>query len=145
MTTIQIGVVGYGYWGPNLVRNYMETPDAQVLTVSDLEPDRLQLVKIRYPTIETTTRYEEIIANKSLDAIVIATPVSTHFEMALQALRAGKHVLVPSPTGLTPTWSRSRAWPKGSGCRSCGTPPISRHSDRPRWAARSSRRPWRPS
>jgi len=101
MTTIQIGVVGYGYWGPNMVRNYMETPGAQVLAVSDLGPERLQLVKIRYPTIETTTRYEEVIANKSLDAIVIATPVSTHFEMALQALRAGKHVLVEKPLTQT--------------------------------------------
>lgn len=101
MNTIQIGVVGYGYWGPNLVRNYMETPGAKVLTVSDLETERLKLVKIRYPTIETTTRYEEVIANKSIDAIVIATPVSTHFEMALQALRAGKHVLVEKPLAQT--------------------------------------------
>jgi predicted dehydrogenase len=92
-----VGVVGCGYWGPNLVRNFMETPSSQVIAVSDLRTERLDSLVRRYPTIEASNRYEDLLADPRIEAIVIATPVSSHFELAMQALRAGKHVLVEKP------------------------------------------------
>ena len=94
---IRIGVIGYGYWGPNLVRNFFETPDAQIVRVSDLRADRLATLATRYPTVQITPNYRELIEDPSIDAVAIATPVSTHYELALQALQAGKHVLVEKP------------------------------------------------
>jgi predicted dehydrogenase len=94
---IGIGIIGYGYWGPNLVRNFFETPDCRVVSVSDLSRDRLAKVGPRYPTVETTTDYREMLRDPRIDAVVIATPVSTHFELGMEALRAGKHVLIEKP------------------------------------------------
>jgi predicted dehydrogenase len=94
---IRVGVIGYGYWGPNLVRNFAETPGARVVAVSDLRPERLALVQDRYPTTIIHSDYHLVLADPQIDAIVIATPVSTHFELAMHALRAGKHVLVEKP------------------------------------------------
>ena len=94
---IQVGVVGYGYWGPNLVRNFMETPETSVLAVADLNQDRLSLVKRRYPSVEVTSEYRDILRNPLIDAVAIATPVSSHFPLTMEALRAGKHVLVEKP------------------------------------------------
>jgi predicted dehydrogenase len=98
---IGIGVIGYGYWGPNLVRNFAEVADATVVSVSDLNPKRLELVRSRYPTIETTTDLSDLLADPRIDAIAIATPISTHFDLALRVLRAGKHVLVEKPLATT--------------------------------------------
>jgi predicted dehydrogenase len=98
---IRIGVVGYGYWGPNLVRNFEEAPGAQVGAVCDLRPERLARVRARYPTVETTTDYQEILANPRIDAIAIATPVSSHFNLGIQALQTGRHVLVEKPLTAT--------------------------------------------
>jgi predicted dehydrogenase len=94
---IQIGVIGYGYWGPNLVRNFSEIAEAQVVAVSDLSEARLRLVKARYPAIETTTDHQVLLSNPDVDAIAIATPVSTHYDLALGALKAGKHVFLEKP------------------------------------------------
>ena len=94
---IRIGVIGYGYWGPNLVRNFFETPGMQVACVSDLRADRLALVHSRYPSIRTTQDFRELIEDPSIDAVAIATPVSTHYDLALRALQEGKHVLVEKP------------------------------------------------
>lgn len=94
---ISIGVIGYGYWGPNLVRNLLETPGARVAAVSDLRQDQLNLVSARYPGVKTTTNYRELLADPGIDAIVIVTPVSTHYKLALESLQAGKHVLVEKP------------------------------------------------
>jgi predicted dehydrogenase len=94
---IRIGVIGYGYWGPNLVRNFFEAKDAQVVRVSDLRADRLASLGSRYPTIQTTSNFHELIGDPSIDAVAIATPVSTHYELALRALQEGKHVLVEKP------------------------------------------------
>jgi predicted dehydrogenase len=94
---IKIGVIGYGYWGPNIVRNFMEIPGSSVVAVSDLRLSRLEDVKLRYPSIEVTTNYEEILNNSEIDAVAIVTPVSTHFEIAMKALKAGKHLLVEKP------------------------------------------------
>lgn len=94
---IGIGVVGYGYWGPNLVRNFSANPAARVVSVSDLDPGKLGTTKRLYPGVATTTRYEDLLSDSSIDAIAIATPVHTHYELAIAALRAGKHVLVEKP------------------------------------------------
>jgi predicted dehydrogenase len=98
---IGIGVIGYGYWGPNLVRNFSELSECRVVSVSDLRPERLAQVQARYPTIKTTNDAQELLKDSKIDAIVIATPVSTHFELAMQALHAGKHVLVEKPLTAT--------------------------------------------
>lgn len=94
---IRIGVIGYGYWGPNLVRNCFEAKEAQVACVSDLREDRLTLLNTRYPTVKTTRDSRDLIEDPSIDAVAIATPVSTHYELALRALQQGKHVLVEKP------------------------------------------------
>ncbi|OKH53121.1 oxidoreductase [Calothrix sp. HK-06] len=94
---INIGVIGYGYWGPNLVRNFSEIPGATVKTVSDFKPELLAKVQARYPKINLTTDCRDIFTDPNIDAVAIATPVSTHFDLALAALQAGKHVLVEKP------------------------------------------------
>ena len=94
---INIGVIGYGYWGPNLVRNFAEIPGAQVRTVSDFKPELLAKAQARYPSLKVTTDYRDILKDPQIDAVAIATPVSTHFGLALAALQAGKHVLVEKP------------------------------------------------
>lgn len=98
---IRIGVIGFGYWGPNLVRNFAETKGSRVTAVSDARPERLALAATRYPGIETTTNPQELIRNPNVDAVAIATPVSSHFPLALEALQAGKHVLVEKPLAST--------------------------------------------
>lgn len=94
---IKLGVIGYGYWGPNLVRNFSELADVQVVAVSDLSEARLRLVKARYPAIETTSDHQALLSNPEVDAVAIATPVSTHYDLALRALSAGKHVFLEKP------------------------------------------------
>ncbi len=94
---IRIGVIGYGYWGPNLVRNFAELANARVTMVADRRPERLAQVERRYPSVRTTTEAAELIAASDVDAVVIATPVEFHFELTMMALRAGKHVLVEKP------------------------------------------------
>lgn len=98
---VNIGVIGYGYWGPNLVRNFAETKDSKVTYVCDKKPDRLKLVQSRFPSTTVTQDFQELIHSPQVDAVVISTPVSTHFDLAVQALRAGKHVLVEKPMTST--------------------------------------------
>ena len=94
---IKIGVIGYGYWGPNLVRNFAETPGAKVAAVADFDTAKLALVQRRFPGCKATTDHRELLRDPEIDAIVIATPVRTHYALALEALRAGKHVWVEKP------------------------------------------------
>ena len=94
---IGVGVIGYGYWGPNLVRNFFETPGCRMVAVSDLDSQRLAKARRRYPTLDTTADFRELLRDSRIDAIAISTPVSTHFHLAIQALRMGKHVLVEKP------------------------------------------------
>jgi predicted dehydrogenase len=103
---LNVGVIGYGYWGPNLVRNFAEMQKCSVLAVSDFDPNRLDLAKRRFPQIYTTTNYEELLNDREIDAIVIATPVNTHFNLALAALQAGKHVWLEKP--MTETSEQGR-------------------------------------
>lgn len=94
---IKIGVIGYGYWGPNLVRSMFEAAETMVVAVSDKREERLNLVQSRYPSVQVTTDYRELLDNPEIDAIAIATPVHAHYELAMQALQSGKHVLVEKP------------------------------------------------
>ena len=98
---VRIGVIGYGYWGPNLVRNFAEAPSTEVVAVSDVRPERLELVRRRYPALKVTRNHRDLMEDEEIDAIAISTPVSTHFELALEALEAGKHVLVEKPITKT--------------------------------------------
>lgn len=94
---VNVGVIGYGYWGPNLVRNFNSLAGVRVLKVADLKPDRTAKVKVQYPHIETTNSPNEVINDPSIDAILIATPINSHYELAKRALLEGKHVLVEKP------------------------------------------------
>jgi predicted dehydrogenase len=95
--SLNIAVVGTGYWGPNLIRNLHELPTVGRVAACDLAPTRLEAIRRRYPAVTVTTRYEELLADPTIDAVAIATPVSTHYELAAAALRAGKHVMVEKP------------------------------------------------
>jgi predicted dehydrogenase len=92
-----IAVIGYGYWGPNLVRNFMQTDGARVVAVCDQAPKRRAQVESLYPTVKTYGDVSEMLKDPNVNAVVIATPVSTHFTLAMLALQAGKHVLVEKP------------------------------------------------
>src|SRR5207253_4621094 len=96
-----LGVIGYGYWGPNLVRNFAEVAGGRVGFVTDLRAERLSQVTARYPATKVSTDYRDLIKDPSIDAVAIATPVSSHFDLAMAALRAGKHVLVEKPMTAT--------------------------------------------
>jgi len=91
---INIAVVGYGYWGPNLVRNLGETEGARVAVCCDLDVKRLARAKLKHPGLEVTGDYGAVLANRDIGAVAVATPVHTHFDLARRALEAGKHVLV---------------------------------------------------
>lgn len=101
-----IGVIGYGYWGPNLVRNFANTEGAQVISVSDLDLEKLALVKRRHPDAEVTSDFRDVLKDSRIDAVAIATPVHTHYELARAALDAGKHVLIEKPLAYTSTQAR---------------------------------------
>jgi predicted dehydrogenase len=94
---VQIGVVGLGYWGPNLVRVLHELPDARVSCVCDLRAEALERIALKYPAPRRTSSFEDVLADTSVEAVALSTPVSTHHELAAAALRAGKHVFVEKP------------------------------------------------
>ena len=98
---IGIGVIGYGYWGPNLVRNFAECQGAAVRMVCDLRPAQLEKVQRRYPGVRVTTNPADVWNDPEVDAVVVATPVDRHFELAMASLQAGKHVLVEKPMTST--------------------------------------------
>ncbi len=98
---IHLGIIGYGYWGPNLLRNFAELPDVTVTAVADLRPSQLDAVARRYPSIKTTTHFEDIICDPAIEAVAVATPVSTHFEFGMAALKAGKHLWLEKPMTAT--------------------------------------------
>jgi predicted dehydrogenase len=94
---IKVGVIGYGYWGPNLVRNFTAAPGSEVVAVCDLREERLTPLRKIYPSLRTYRNATELIRDTAIDAVIISTPVSSHFELAMEALTAGKHVLVEKP------------------------------------------------
>ncbi|PKQ14936.1 MAG: oxidoreductase, partial [Actinobacteria bacterium HGW-Actinobacteria-7] len=94
---LTVALVGYGYWGPNLLRNYMELPGATVKWVCDRDPGKLAKAKMRYPAVTVTEDYRDVLGDPEVDAVLIATPISTHFKLALAAIETGKHVFVEKP------------------------------------------------
>ena len=97
MSDIRVGIVGLGYWGPNLVRALHEVEGAQVAWACDARPERLETLGRRFPAVALTERYDDLLDDPELDAILVATPVSSHFPLAAAALEAGKHVFVEKP------------------------------------------------
>jgi predicted dehydrogenase len=98
---VTLGIIGCGYWGPNLVRNFNGIPGARVKTVSDLRVGRLDSIRESYPELNTTTDYQSVIDDEEINAIVLATPVDTHHRLGEQVLRAGKHLFVEKPLAQT--------------------------------------------
>lgn len=94
---IRVGVIGAGYWGPNIIRNFTSHPETQVLAVCDVREERLHRVRSIYPHVEVTVHADELMNRTDLDLIAICTPVSTHYKLAKQALESGKHVFVEKP------------------------------------------------
>jgi predicted dehydrogenase len=92
-----VALIGYGYWGPNLLRNYMELPSAEVKWVCDRDPNKLMKAKVRYPSVTVTENYSDVLGDPEVDAVLVATPISTHFALAMAALETGKHVFVEKP------------------------------------------------
>jgi len=97
MSKIRVAIVGCGYWGQNLIRNFAELADIEVAAVCDFNLSALARTKRRYPAVELKRDFQQVLADPRIHAVVIATPVSTHYPFAKQALLAGKHVLVEKP------------------------------------------------
>jgi predicted dehydrogenase len=98
VTTTKLAVAGLGYWGPNLARNFDEL--AELTWLCDLDPEKLALFSRRHPQASLTSRFDDLLEDRTLDAVVIATPVVTHADLARRALAAGKHVFVEKPMAL---------------------------------------------
>jgi predicted dehydrogenase len=103
---INIGVVGYGYWGPNLVRNFAELQGATVTAVADSDPRKLACAQRRYPGVRTMTDAQQLLRDPAVDAVAVATPVGSHFELGMAALRAGKHLWLEKPMTETSLQAR---------------------------------------
>lgn len=99
--SVRVGIIGHGYWGPNLVRNFHDLSTVELVAVCDAKEDRLRTLAKKFPHVKLTTNYQDLISNRSIDALIIATPISTHFDIASKALRAGKHLLVEKPLVAT--------------------------------------------
>jgi predicted dehydrogenase len=93
---IKVGIVGCGYWGPRLIRNFYELPDADLALVCDLDRSRLQQIKKQYPRLAVSTDFNDVLRDE-IEAVVIATPVKTHYGLVKEALSHNKHVLVEKP------------------------------------------------
>jgi predicted dehydrogenase len=96
-----VGVIGYGYWGPNLVRNFIASPDARVAFIADSDPARRSKAAQAYPGVVVVSDPKNIFQDSTVDAVIIATPVSTHFPLAMEALTCGKHVWLEKPLAAT--------------------------------------------
>jgi predicted dehydrogenase len=101
MSNLRVAVVGCGYWGQNLLRNFCELEEAEVVTVCDFDSRALTRARRRYPTLEITQNYADVLADPRVEAVVLATPVSLHYPFAYEALQADKHVLVEKPLAQT--------------------------------------------
>jgi predicted dehydrogenase len=112
---VALALVGLGYWGPNLLRAAADLEDVEITVVCDLVPERLEVQRKRNPYLKITTRIEDILEDSSIDGVMIASPIVTHHQLALQCLRAGKHVFVEKPMAQTSDecrdlirWARER-------------------------------------
>lgn len=100
---IGAGVVGYGYWGPNIVRNFNAVPDSSVVHVCDTNTQTFARLSALYPTISVSTDFADILGNPAINVVAIVTPVSTHYDLAKRALQNGKHVFVEKPFTQLPS------------------------------------------
>ena len=98
---VNVAIIGYGYWGPNLVRNFNELENVKIVYCCDLREERLGKVRNKYPGIKTIRDYKKILRSKNVDAVIIATPLSSHYILAKQALLSGKHVWIEKPMTQT--------------------------------------------
>ena len=98
---VRIGLAGLGYWGPNLARNFDDLPDAELAWLCDADPDRLARYGERFPAARTTESLDDVLADDSVDAVVVATPAVTHHDLARRTLVAGKHAFVEKPLALS--------------------------------------------
>jgi predicted dehydrogenase len=98
---ITVGVVGCGYWGPNLIRNLRQLPDCHLRVICDASNQRLSHMRRLHPEVATTNHLEELLSDAEIDAVVVATPVRFHYEMAKACLNAGKHVFIEKPMART--------------------------------------------
>ncbi len=94
---LRVGVIGVGYWGPNIIRNFDANKETEMVICCDLKQERLNFIKSKHPAIKTTTDYRDIINDPQIDAVAICTPVFTHYDLAKAALLAGKHVFLEKP------------------------------------------------
>src|SRR6185437_3656312 len=94
---IKVGVVGCGYWGPNLIRNFRSLQDCTLKVMCDLNEERLTHLKMLYPEVKGETNFDNLVNNSALDAIVIATTLKSHYAMAKASLLAGKHTFIEKP------------------------------------------------
>ena len=93
----RVAVVGCGYWGPNLIRNYNSITKSEVVSICDKDQERLDKMKVLYPNVNTTKNFDDIIVDQNVDAVVIATPVYSHYNLGLKSLNAGKHTFIEKP------------------------------------------------
>ncbi len=98
---ISVAIVGHGYWGKNLARNFFNTADCKLHSIVDSEFNKLNILQKVYPSVQLTSQYHDVLNNHAIDAVVIATPVFSHYELAKLALEAGKHVMVEKPMTST--------------------------------------------
>lgn len=101
MADITLGVIGYGYWGPNIVRNFFSLDNCRIKAVADERQERLALLSKNFPSIPGVTSADDILTDPAINAVVIATPVFTHFQLAKKALENNKHVLIEKPMAST--------------------------------------------
>src|SRR5690348_1294331 len=94
---LRAGLLGYGYWGPNLARNVALSPLSTLATIADLDGERLAAAAAAHPLARLTCDFRSVLADPSIDAVLIATPPATHFELVKEAIERGKHVLVTKP------------------------------------------------
>lgn len=94
---LRVGIIGYGYWGPNIVRNFGALDGVSVVRICDARPEALERAKRAYPEVDTTNRYVDITRGRDIDIVAVVTPVSTHFAIAHDALKNGKHIFVEKP------------------------------------------------
>src|SRR5476649_999918 len=101
MKKVSVGVIGLGYWGPNIIRNLLSIPTVSKVYGCDVQKEKTAELKKNFPSVTTTNDFESLLRDFSLDAIVIATPINTHFPLAKKALLAKKHILIEKPMTTT--------------------------------------------
>lgn len=106
---VGVGILGFGYWGPNLARNFWENSKCSLVSIADLRREQLSVAAARYPGVHLTTDLAEILSNLAIDAVALATPVDTHFDLGMAVLGAGKHLWIEKPMTETSAQAKKLA------------------------------------